>query len=118
MTLRTDRFAEALELIERALAITPDDPAIIDSQGWVQYKLGLLEESISNLRRAFELFPDHEVAAHLGEVLWVNGQLDEAISIWETSLQSFPDSEFITEAMQRLIPATEEAQPAEQRQSS
>lgn len=118
MTLRTDRFAEALELIERALAITPDDPAIIDSLGWVQYKLGLLEESISNLRRAFELFPDHEVAAHLGEVLWVNGQQDEAMSIWETSLQSFPDSKFVTEAMQRLIPVTEEAQPAEQRQSS
>ncbi len=118
MTLRTDRFAEAMELIERALAITPDDPAIIDSLGWVQYKLGLLEESIANLRRAFELFPDHEVAAHLGEVLWVNGEQDEAMSVWETSLQSFPDSEFVTEAMQRLIPADEEAQAAEQRQSS
>ena len=118
MTLRTDRFAEAMELIERALAITPDDPAIIDSLGWVQYKLGLLEESIANLRRAFELFPDHEVAAHLGEVLWVNGEQDEAMSVWQTSLQSFPDSEFVTKAMQRLIPKDEEAQPAEQRQSS
>jgi tetratricopeptide (TPR) repeat protein len=118
MTLRTDRFAEAMELIERALAITPDDPAIIDSLGWVQYKLGLLEESIANLRRAFELFPDHEVAAHLGEVLWMNGEQDEAMSVWETSLQSFPDSEFVTEAMQRMIPADEEAQAAEQRQSS
>ena len=118
MTLRTDRFAEAMELIERALAITPDDPAIIDSLGWVQYKLGLLEESIANLRRAFELFPDHEVAAHLGEVLWVNGEQDEAMSVWETSLQSFPDSEFVTEAMQRLITADEEAQAAEQSQSS
>jgi hypothetical protein len=77
-----------------------------------------MENSISNLRRAFELFPDHEVAAHLGEVLWVNGQQDEAMSVWETSLQSFPDSEFVTEAMQRLIPADEEAQAAEQRQSS
>ena len=118
MTLRTDRFAEAMELIERALAITPDDPAIIDSLGWVQYKLGLLEESIANLRRAFELFPDHEVAAHLGEVLWMNGEQDEAMSVWETSLQSFPDSEFVTEAMQRLITADEEAQAAEQSQSS
>jgi tetratricopeptide (TPR) repeat protein len=118
MTLRTDRFAEAMELIERALAITPDDPAIIDSLGWVQYKLGMLEESIVNLRRAFELFPDHEVAAHLGEVLWVNGQQEEAMSVWQTALQSFPDSEFVTEAMQRLIPVTEEARPAEQRQSS
>lgn len=118
MTLRTDRFDEALDLIERALTVTPDDPAIIDSLGWVQYKLGMLEESIVNLRKAFELFPDHEVAAHLGEALWVNGQQEEALNIWETSLQSFPDSEFVTEAMQRLIPAAEVARPAEQRQSS
>lgn len=117
MTLRTDRFTEAMDLIERALTVTPDDPAIIDSLGWVQYKLGMLEESIINLRRAFELFPDHEVAAHLGEVLWVNGQHEEALSVWETSLESFPDSEFVTEAMQRLIPAADSPR-AEQRQHS
>lgn len=117
MTLRTDRFTEAMDLIERALTVTPDDPAIIDSLGWVQYKLGMLEESIINLRRAFELFPDHEVAAHLGEVLWVNGQQQEALSVWETSLQSFPDSEFVTEAMQRLIPPADSPR-AEQRQHS
>jgi len=117
MTLRTERFTEAMDLIERALTVTPDDPAIIDSLGWVQYKLGMLEESIINLRRAFELFPDHEVAAHLGEALWVNGQQEEALSVWETSLQSFPDSEFVTEAMQRLIPAADSPR-AEQRQHS
>jgi tetratricopeptide (TPR) repeat protein len=117
MTLRTERFTEAMELIERALTVTPDDAAIIDSLGWVQYKLGRLEESIINLRRAFELFPDHEVAAHLGEVLWVNGQQEEALSVWETSLQSFPDSEFVTEAMQRLMPAAESPR-AEQRPRS
>ncbi|TFH74778.1 tetratricopeptide repeat protein [Gammaproteobacteria bacterium LSUCC0112] len=118
MTLRTDRYQEAIDLISRALAVTPDDPAIIDSLGWVQYKLGLLDESIVNLRRAYALFPDHEVAAHLGEVLWVNGQLDEAIDVWETSLEEFPNSEFIMEAMRRLIPADADVIQPEQRLSS
>lgn len=118
MTLRTDRYQEAMDLINRALTVTPDDPAVIDSLGWVQYKLGMLDESISNLRRAFELFPDHEVAAHLGEVLWVNGQQEEALQVWESSLESFPDSEFITEAMQRLMPANEGTPRTEQRLSS
>jgi tetratricopeptide (TPR) repeat protein len=118
MTLRTDRYQEAMELINRALTVTPDDPAVIDSLGWVQYKLGMLDESISNLRRAFELFPDHEVAAHLGEVLWVNGQQEEALQVWESSLESFPDSEFITEAMQRLMPANGDTPRSEQRLSS
>ncbi|MDP3517500.1 MAG: tetratricopeptide repeat protein [Pseudohongiella sp.] len=118
MTLRTDRYQEAMDLINRALTVTPDDPAVIDSLGWVQYKLGMLDESISNLRRAFELFPDHEVAAHLGEVLWVNGQQEEALQVWESSLESFPDSEFITEAMQRLMPANGDTPRSEQRLSS
>ncbi|MDP2283709.1 MAG: tetratricopeptide repeat protein, partial [Pseudohongiella sp.] len=118
MTLRTDRYQEAMDLINRALTVTPDDPAVIDSLGWVQYKLGMLDESISNLRRAFELFPDHEVAAHLGEVLWVNGQQEEALQVWESSLESFPDSEFITEAMQRLMPANVDTPRTQQRLSS
>ncbi len=118
MTLRTDRYQEAMNLISQALAVTPDDPAIIDSLGWVQYKLGMLDESISNLRKAFELFPDHEVAAHLGEALWVNGQQEEALQVWESSLESFPDSEFITEAMQRLMSANGDTPRPEQRLSS
>ena len=102
LTVRTDRYQEALELIERAIAISPDDPAIIDSLGWVQYKLGQYEQSIVNLRRAFAAFPDHEVAAHLGEVLWVSGRQEEALQIWQAALENFPGSEFITDTMQRL----------------
>ncbi|MDO8908349.1 MAG: tetratricopeptide repeat protein [Pseudohongiella sp.] len=104
LTIRTNRYQEALDLIERAIAISPDDPAIIDSLGWVQYKLGMLEQSIVNLRRAYAAFPDHEVAAHLGEVLWVNGQQAEALQVWQSALESFPDSEIVTEAMERLMP--------------
>ena len=102
LTIRTERYQEALELIERAIIISPDDPAIIDSLGWVQYKLGMYDQSIDNLRRAYAEFPDHEVAAHLGEVLWVSGQQNEAMEIWQSALENFPDSNFVTEAMERL----------------
>src|SRR5690554_6726141 len=61
---RTTRYEEAYELIQKAIALAPDDPAIIDSLGWVQYRLGMYEEARRNLDRAFALYPDHEVAAH------------------------------------------------------
>jgi tetratricopeptide (TPR) repeat protein len=101
---RTTRFEEALELIERAITLSPDDPAIIDSLAWAQYKLGRYEEALVNLRRAFAVFPDHEVASHLGEVLWVSGQRDEALEVWTDALEDTPDSDLIKEAMQRLNP--------------
>jgi tetratricopeptide (TPR) repeat protein len=103
----TDRHAEALALIERALALKPDDPAIIDSMGWVQYRLGHIEKALTYLRQAFEKYPDHEVAAHLGEVLWVSGNREEAGEIWRKGLESKPDSRLILDAMRRLgaIPA-------------
>ncbi len=99
---RTTRYEEAYELIKRAIELAPDDPAIIDSLGWVQYRLGMLEEARKNLERAFELYPDHEVAAHLGEVLWVMGERDKANRIWRDALKDQPDSEFIQEAIKRL----------------
>ena len=92
---QTERYEEALELIERAIAISPDDTAIIDSLAWAQYKLGRYEEALQNLRRAFANFPDHEVAAHLGEVLWVMERRDEALKVWQNALEERPDSELI-----------------------
>ncbi len=92
---QTDRYEEALELIERAIAISPDDPAIIDSLAWAQYKLGNYEDALINLRRAFADFPDHEVAAHLGEVLWMMDRRDEAKQVWQNALEDRPDSELI-----------------------
>jgi tetratricopeptide (TPR) repeat protein len=103
---RTDRHQEALDLIERAIAIAPDDPAIIDSLGWVMFKLKRYEEALVNLKRAYELFPDHEVAAHLGEVLWVMGRRREAGEVWEQALEQHPDSELLMEVMQRLRSGT------------
>jgi tetratricopeptide (TPR) repeat protein len=98
----TERYAEALALIERALALKPDDPAIVDSMGWVQYRMGRNEEALKYLRQAFARYPDHEVAAHLGEVLWVSGSEEEAREVWKQGLENKPDSRLIADAMRRL----------------
>ncbi|MBU15778.1 MAG: hypothetical protein CMQ14_11965 [Gammaproteobacteria bacterium] len=99
---QTDRHAEALDLIERAIAISPEDPAIIDSLGWVQYKLGRYEEALANLQRAYELFPDPEVASHVGEVMWMMGRAEQAKEVWRGALENQPDSELIQEVVERL----------------
>ena len=98
----TDRYEEAYELIKRAIELAPNDAAIIDSLGWVQYRLGLYDEALENLDRAYELFPDHEVAAHLGEVLWVVGERYQARSLWRKALEIQPESEHILSTMERL----------------
>jgi tetratricopeptide (TPR) repeat protein len=102
---RTERYEEALQLIERAIALAPDDPAIIDSLGWVQYKLGRYQEAKVNLTRAYELYPDAEVAAHLGEVLWMLGERSAASRLWRDALANQPDSTHLRSTMQRLAPA-------------
>ena len=101
---QTSRFEEALDLIERAIAISPDDPAIIDSLAWAQYKLGRYEDALANLRRAFSVFPDHEVASHLGEVLWQMGEQEKATEVWEEALRARPDSQLIKAVMKRFKP--------------
>ena len=102
LTNRTQRYDEARELIERALVLEPDDPAILDSLGWVYFKLGQLPQSEALLRRAHQAFPDPEVAAHLGEVLWVLGREFEARDIWQDGLSRAPEHPIILEAMMRL----------------
>ncbi len=101
---RTDRHAEALELIRRALAIKPDEAAIIDSYGWAHYRLGDLGEAKTQLRRAYAKLPDAEIAAHLGEVLWVDGERDEARRIWDEAGRRDPDNRILAETRQRLDP--------------
>lgn len=89
---RTQRLDEAYDYISRALALRPNDPAILDSMGWVLYKRGELEAARDYLRRAYEKFPDPEVAAHYGEVLWVLGAQNQARQVWRDTLQSNPDA--------------------------
>lgn len=102
LTNYTERYEEAADLIERALALSPGDPAILDSLGWVYYKLGQLAQSEALLRQAHQAFPDPEVAAHLGEVLWIQGKQIEARDIWRDGLSRVPDHSIILEAVQRL----------------
>jgi tetratricopeptide (TPR) repeat protein len=100
---RTNRLTEARDYIEKALALAPDDPFILDSMGWVHYRLGNRQEGIDYLRRAFERRPDPEIAAHLGEVLWVEGERDEAQRVWRDSLRAHPDSEELQKAIRKFV---------------
>ena len=99
---RTTRYDEALALIQQAYQINPDDAAILDSLGWVNYRMGNLEEAETQLRKAYQRFADHEIAAHLGEVLWTAGEQREARRIWGEALKQQPDSEVLHETIKRL----------------
>ena len=99
---RTDKKAEALALIEKALKLKPDEPAIIDSMGWVQYRLGNLDAAAQQLRAAYAKQPDAEIAAHLGEVLWVSGRKDEARQVWEEGRKKDSDNKVLLETIKRL----------------
>ncbi|OOZ65035.1 hypothetical protein BOW45_02980 [Solemya velum gill symbiont] len=98
----TDRYEEALELITRALELMPKSPAILDSMGWVLFRMGRLDESISYLQQAADINSDGEITAHLGEVLWHSGKREEAMSVWKSGLEREPDNKHIVEAMKRL----------------
>ena len=99
---RNLRLAEARELIEKALKLAPEDFFIIDSMGWVLYRLGNLEESLKYLQRAFSGRADPEIAAHLGEVLWVSGKRAEAEKILGDAVQKHPNNETLKNTIQRL----------------
>ncbi len=99
---RTDRFREALELIDRARTAEPDNAAIIDSHGWVLYRLGRTREALVELRRAWGLMKDPEVAAHLGEVLWQLGRRDEARRYFEEARALDPENRALQRALRQF----------------
>lgn len=102
---RTDRLQEALGYIEKAIELAPNEPAIIDSLGWVHYRLGNLETAAEHLQRAYELSRgDAEVAAHYGEVLWQLGQRKEARALWEKARRVDPDNRPLQKTLERFLP--------------
>ena len=101
---RTDRYDEALKLIEQAYAQTPDDVAVIDSMGWVMYRLGRLPEARDYLARAYSITPDAEIAAHLGEVLWAMGDRDAALALWEKARADEPGNRVLEDTVRRFVP--------------
>jgi tetratricopeptide (TPR) repeat protein len=109
---RTTRYAEALELVSRAMELQPNEPAILDSMGWVLFRTGRYAKSIQYLSRAYDQFPDPEVAAHLGEALWVNGDKHGAMAVWQGALLRDPDHPILLETLDRLgISATDSPPP-------
>ncbi len=101
---RTERLDEAYELIGKALKLSPGDPFILDSLGWVQYRRGNFDDALKSLREAHAARPDPEIAAHLGEVLWKMGQREEAKGVWQSALKENPDHETLLAVMQKFGP--------------
>jgi tetratricopeptide (TPR) repeat protein len=101
---RNLRLPEARKLIEKALELAPQDAFIIDSMGWVLYRMGHTAEALKALRRAYALRQDADVGAHLGEVLWVDGNRDEARKIWSDLLKVNPTNETLQGTLKRLAP--------------
>ncbi len=101
---RNVRLNEAYTLIEQALKLAPEDPFIMDSMGWVLYRMNQNEAAITFLKRAFELRMDAEIAAHLGEVLWATGQRDEARKVWAAALKDHPANELLLATVKKFSP--------------
>jgi tetratricopeptide (TPR) repeat protein len=100
---QTERFDEAKSYIEKALTLKPDNPAILDSMGWVEYRLGNLETALGYLEKAAEISPNEaEISSHLGEVLWIMGKKQRALKVWNEAEKSNPDNRFIKPTMSRL----------------
>ena len=99
---RNVNLDEARILIEKAHGMAPDDPAILDSMGWIAFRQDRMAEAESYLKRALEKFQDGEIAAHLGEVLWTQGKQDEAKRVWDTQLKAQPDSDILKKTVARF----------------
>jgi tetratricopeptide (TPR) repeat protein len=101
---RNQRIEEAYGFIATALKLAPEDPFIMDSMGWVLYRMGRNQEGLGYLQKAFKLRPDAEIAAHLGEVLWALGQRDEARRVWSEALKGHPNNEVLQSTLKRFVP--------------
>ena len=102
LTVHTQRLDEARKLVTRALELTPDDAAVIDSMGWIEFRQGRPREARALLEKAFDKVKDPEIAAHLGEVLWTLGEKDQARAIWQAALTRDPEHRVLRDTVQRL----------------
>lgn len=98
------RLPEARELVKKALEFAPEDPFIMDSLGWVEFRSGNLSTALQILKTAYESRQDAEIAAHLGEVLWSLDLRDQAKAIWAKAKQQSPDNDTLLDTMKRLGP--------------
>lgn len=100
----TTRYKEALALIQQAMELRPNDAFILDSMGWVQYRMGNHEEAVRYLKQALAIRNDPEISAHLGEVLWVMGDRQAAEDVWRRALKTTPDSEPLLDIIKKFKP--------------
>jgi tetratricopeptide (TPR) repeat protein len=101
---RNLRLDEAAQLIDKALSLTPDDPFILDSKGWVLFRQGKSAAALEALQKAFAGKPDPEIAAHIGEVLWSLGRANEAKAVWRDATKAHPANEVLTATIKRFVP--------------
>ena len=92
---RNINLDEAVKLIQKALVLSPNDHYMLDSLGWAYYRKGQLDKAIQYLEKAYQTSQDPEIAAHLGEVLWLKGKHDEAKKIWAEALSKNPDNDLL-----------------------
>ena len=101
---RNVRMEEAEQLIDTALSLTPDDPFILDSKGWVLFRQGKLAAALETLKKAFAQRSDAEIAAHIGEVLWALGRTEEAKAVWRDAAKAHPGNEVLAATIKRFVP--------------
>jgi len=118
---RSQKLPRAEQLIRKALDASPDNPAFLDSLGWVRFRRGDLPGALPFMERAYRIFPDPEIASHWGELLWMSGKQAEARALWARSLARSPDSKPLRATIERLTgtkmepPAPKSASPDEAR---
>jgi len=100
---KPDRYADAEKYLQHALSLEPDAAVIIDSYGWLQFKLGNNEKALDYLQQAYEKQPENEIAAHLAEVLWVLGRKDEARKLFNKAIKDAPDDEYLMDFQRRIL---------------
>ncbi|MEO6423435.1 MAG: tetratricopeptide repeat protein [Candidatus Nitrotoga sp.] len=101
---RNERVSEAMKLVEKAFQLAPDDVGIIDSMGFGYYRLGNFSKSLEFLRRAYAINPDPEIAAHVGEVLWMQGEKEQAKKMWSDALKANPNSTILQVVIKKFTP--------------
>jgi tetratricopeptide (TPR) repeat protein len=103
LTDKTRRYDEAEKYLLQALKLQPDEPVIIDSYGWLQFKRGDSEQALSYLKKAYEKQPENEIGAHLAEVLWSLGRKKEARELFDSAYKKSPDDEYLLDFKKRFL---------------
>ncbi|MGB7816274.1 MAG: tetratricopeptide repeat protein, partial [Methylotenera sp.] len=103
---KPDRYADAEKYLQKALSLDPNAAVIIDSYGWLQFKLGNTEKALDYLQQAYEKQQENEIAAHLAEVLWALGRKEEAKKLFNKAIKDAPDDEYLLDFQRRILKGT------------